>query len=74
MVIPLPVPHPAQIAVTIYNRDSDDPISLDSDVCQSLLRCIEEHHASPDDSGKYTPANDNFIFRVLLLHGLILIL
>ncbi|CAH1129005.1 unnamed protein product [Ceutorhynchus assimilis] len=51
MVIPLPVPHPAHIAVTIYNRDSDDPISLESDVCQSLLRCIEEHHASPDDSG-----------------------
>ncbi|KAH1016914.1 hypothetical protein HUJ04_008066 [Dendroctonus ponderosae] len=51
LVIPLPVPHPAQIAVTIYNRDSDDPIILETEVCQSLLRCIEEHHASPDDSG-----------------------
>ncbi|KAF7286853.1 hypothetical protein GWI33_003907 [Rhynchophorus ferrugineus] len=51
MVIPLPVPHPAQIAVTIYNRDSDDPICIESDICQSILRCIEEHHASPDDSG-----------------------
>ncbi|KAL1494204.1 hypothetical protein ABEB36_009836 [Hypothenemus hampei] len=52
LVIPLPVPHPAQIAVTIYNRDSDNPISLESDICQSLLRCIEEHHTSPDDSGR----------------------
>ncbi|XP_060522143.1 uncharacterized protein LOC132699446 isoform X2 [Cylas formicarius] len=51
MIIPLPVPHPAQIAVTIYNRDSDEPISLESDICQSILRCIEECHISPDDSG-----------------------
>ncbi|XP_050297770.1 uncharacterized protein LOC126737100 isoform X2 [Anthonomus grandis grandis] len=61
LVIPLPVPHPAQIAVTIYNRDSDDPIILESDVCQSLLRCIEEHHASPDDSGigRFRSAEDS---------------
>ncbi|XP_066153534.1 uncharacterized protein [Euwallacea fornicatus] len=61
MVIPLPVPHPAQIAVTIYNRDSDDPISLESDICQSLLRCIEEHHVSPDDSGigRFRSADDS---------------
>ncbi|XP_030754371.1 uncharacterized protein LOC115881129 isoform X2 [Sitophilus oryzae] len=59
MVIPLPVPHPAQIAVTIYNRDSDDPISLESDICQSILRCIEEHHASPDDSGRFRNGDDS---------------
>ncbi|XP_074027506.1 uncharacterized protein isoform X2 [Leptinotarsa decemlineata] len=51
MVIPLPIPHPAHIAVTIYNRDSDDPIALESDICQSILRGIEESHVSPDDSG-----------------------
>lgn len=53
MVIPLPVPHPAHIAVTIYNRDSDDPIPLESDICQNILRGIEESHASPDDSGEH---------------------
>uniref|UniRef100_A0A6P7GE45 Uncharacterized protein LOC114337028 n=1 Tax=Diabrotica virgifera virgifera TaxID=50390 RepID=A0A6P7GE45_DIAVI len=51
MMIPLPIPHPAHIAVTIYNRDSDDPIPLESDLCQSILRGIEESHVSPDDSG-----------------------
>ncbi|XP_057659864.1 uncharacterized protein LOC130896097 isoform X1 [Diorhabda carinulata] len=51
MMIPLPIPHPAHIAVTIYNRDSDDPIPLESDICQSILRGIEESHVSPDDSG-----------------------
>nr|CAH7734906.1 unnamed protein product [Callosobruchus chinensis] len=51
MVIPLPIPHPAHIAVTIYNRDSDDPIPLESEICQSILRGIEESHTSPDDSG-----------------------
>lgn len=53
MVIPLPIPHPAHIAVTIYNRDSDDPIPLESEICQSILRGIEDSHVSPDDSGKY---------------------
>lgn len=42
LLIPLPVPHPAHIAVTIYNRDTDDPLPLDSDLCQSILRAIEE--------------------------------
>lgn len=42
LLIPLPVPHPAHIAVTIYNRDADEPISLESDICQSILRGIEE--------------------------------
>ncbi|CAH0564403.1 unnamed protein product [Brassicogethes aeneus] len=51
MVIPLPVPHPAHIAVTIFNRDSDDPIPLESDTCQNILRGIEESHSSPDENG-----------------------
>jgi hypothetical protein len=53
MVIPLPVPHPAHIAVTIFNRDSDDPIPLESDTCQSILRGIEESHISLDEAGVY---------------------
>lgn len=52
MIIPLPIPHPAHIAVTIYNRDSEDPIPLESDICQNILQGIEDSHASIDDSGK----------------------
>ncbi|XP_049817861.1 uncharacterized protein LOC109609412 isoform X1 [Aethina tumida] len=51
MVIPLPVPHPAHIAVTVFNRDSDDPIPLESETCQNILRGIEESHSSPDENG-----------------------
>lgn len=51
LVIPLPVPHPAHIAITIYNRDSDDPIPLESEICQNILRGIEESHGSPDETG-----------------------
>ena len=42
LLIPLPIPHPAHIAVTIHNRDSEDPIPLDSEICQNILRAIEE--------------------------------
>ncbi|XP_043500875.1 uncharacterized protein LOC122523280 isoform X1 [Polistes fuscatus] len=42
LVIPLPIPHPAHIAITIHNRDSEDPIPLDSELCQNILRAIEE--------------------------------
>ncbi|BET01876.1 Hypothetical protein NTJ_14694 [Nesidiocoris tenuis] len=42
LVIPLPVPHPAQIALTIYNRDTDNPIPVDSDTCKHVLRGLEE--------------------------------
>ncbi|CAG5093782.1 Protein of unknown function [Cotesia congregata] len=42
LVIPLPIPHPAHIAVNIHNRDSEDPIDLDSELCQNILRAIEE--------------------------------
>ncbi|XP_017770930.1 PREDICTED: uncharacterized protein LOC108558515 isoform X2 [Nicrophorus vespilloides] len=40
MVIPLAVPHPAHIAVTIYNRDTENPIPLEAEMCQSILRGI----------------------------------
>ncbi|XP_008202982.1 uncharacterized protein LOC100123730 isoform X2 [Nasonia vitripennis] len=42
LMIPLPIPHPAHIAVTIHNRDTEDPIPLDSEICQEILRAIEE--------------------------------
>lgn len=52
LLIPLPVPHPAHIAVTIYNRDADDPIPLESETCQSILRGIEESHVPSYDNSK----------------------
>jgi hypothetical protein len=45
LLIPLPIPHPAHIAVTIHNRDSEDPIPLDSELCQNILKAVEDSHA-----------------------------
>jgi hypothetical protein len=42
LLIPLPIPHPVHIAISIYNRDSLQPISIDSDACWDILRSIEE--------------------------------
>ncbi|KAK3915173.1 Glycerol-3-phosphate acyltransferase 1, mitochondrial [Frankliniella fusca] len=42
LLIPLPIPHPAHIAVTIHNRDTEDPIPLDSELCQEILRAVED--------------------------------
>lgn len=42
MLIPLPIPHPVHIAIAIHNRDTEQPISLDSDLCWDILRAIED--------------------------------
>lgn len=65
LVIPLPVPHPAHIAVTIFNRDSDDPIPLESDTCQSILRGIEESHISLEETGKLLFTISILVLKVL---------
>lgn len=45
LLIPLPVPHPVVIAVTIHNRDSEQqPIPIDSDVCREIMRAVEDSH------------------------------
>jgi hypothetical protein len=44
LLIPLPIPHPAHIAVTIHNRDSEDPIPLDFELCQNILKAVEDSH------------------------------
>lgn len=44
LLIPLPIPHPAHIAVTIHNRDSEDPIPLDLELCQNILKAVEDSH------------------------------
>jgi len=38
LCIPLPVLHPAHIALIIYNRDSESPILLESENCVGILR------------------------------------
>lgn len=42
LLIPLPIPHPANIAIAIHNRDSEQPIPLDSQLCWDILRAIED--------------------------------
>lgn len=42
MLIPLPIPHPVHIAIAIHNRDSEQPIPLDSEICWDILKAIEE--------------------------------
>lgn len=42
LLIPLPIPHPAHIAIAIHNRDSEQPIQLDSELCWDILRAIED--------------------------------
>lgn len=42
MLIPLPIPHPVHIAIAIHNRDSEQPIPLDNEICWDILRAIEE--------------------------------
>ena len=42
LLIPLPISHPVFIAVSIYNRDSDQPIPTECDLCWDILRSIED--------------------------------
>lgn len=40
LCIPLPVPHPAHIALIIFNRDTESPIPLESENCKEILRLL----------------------------------
>lgn len=42
LLIPLPIPHPVHIAIAIHNRDTEQPIQLDSELCWDILRSIED--------------------------------
>lgn len=48
LIFPLPIPHPAYISIFISNRDADQPIPLDSDLCWEILRSIEECYGDQD--------------------------
>lgn len=59
MLIPLPIPHPVHIAIAIHNRDSDQPIALDSEICWDILKAIEDCHS---DIQVRKPTKTNRIF------------
>ncbi|CAH2037993.1 unnamed protein product, partial [Iphiclides podalirius] len=37
-----PVPHPATVALVLHNRESDNPVPLDSELCAEILRILED--------------------------------
>ncbi|XP_060802837.1 uncharacterized protein LOC106141762 [Amyelois transitella] len=37
-----PVPAPAAAALVLHNRDSDNPVPLDSDLCADILKSLED--------------------------------
>ena len=41
LCVPLPVPHPAEVSIIIYNRDSDDRISMDAFKSSNQLLVVE---------------------------------
>ncbi|CAG5051737.1 unnamed protein product [Parnassius apollo] len=43
-----PVPHPAAVALVLHNRDSDNPVPLDSELCAEILRTLEDAPDSED--------------------------
>ncbi|KAK4293817.1 hypothetical protein Pmani_033507 [Petrolisthes manimaculis] len=42
LLIPPPIPHPAHIAVIIYNREATEPIALDAHLTLQVIRTIED--------------------------------
>ena len=40
LCVPLPVPHPAEVAIIIFNRDTEDPVSMES--CRPIIRELRE--------------------------------
>ncbi|XP_038212023.1 uncharacterized protein LOC119832423 [Zerene cesonia] len=37
-----PVPHPAAVALVLHNRESDNPVPLESELCAEILRSLED--------------------------------
>ncbi|XP_037872717.1 uncharacterized protein LOC101743057 isoform X2 [Bombyx mori] len=37
-----PLPHPATVALVLHNRDSDNPVPLDSELCAEILKSLED--------------------------------
>lgn len=54
LLIPLPIPHPVHIAIAIHNRDTEQPIPLDSELCWDILRAIEDCQGDVDVGGYWS--------------------
>lgn len=72
LLIPLPIPHPVHIAIAIHNRDTEQPIPLDSELCWDILRAIEECQGDVGVSERFlidcpTQLN-NIPFRLQILY------
>uniref|UniRef100_A0A2A4JJN7 Potassium channel domain-containing protein n=1 Tax=Heliothis virescens TaxID=7102 RepID=A0A2A4JJN7_HELVI len=46
-----PVPHPAAVALVLHNRESDNPVPLDSELCAEILRSLEDAPDCDDKRG-----------------------
>ncbi|XP_045520407.1 uncharacterized protein LOC123711728 isoform X1 [Pieris brassicae] len=44
-----PVPHPATVALVLHNRESDNPVPLETELCVEILRGLED---APDCDDK----------------------
>ncbi|CAK1546958.1 unnamed protein product [Leptosia nina] len=44
-----PVPHPATVALVLHNRESDNPVPIESELCAEILRSLED---APDCDDK----------------------
>ncbi|KFM67788.1 hypothetical protein X975_26213, partial [Stegodyphus mimosarum] len=42
LFIPLPLPHPVQISVIIFNRENEDPIPIETDLCLEILKATAD--------------------------------
>lgn len=51
LIIPLPIPHPSHIAVIIFNRENEEPIPLESDICFEILKAIGDSYRNTSVTG-----------------------
>ena len=54
LCVPLPVPHPAEVAIIVHNRDHEDQISMES--CRPIIRDLRD--SSQPLSGEYLTSDD----------------
>ena len=59
LMIPPPVPHPAVIAVIIYNREATDPIVLGSTDTQNVLMSMEDSLRQSEQSSGLTSLEES---------------
>ncbi|XP_045212309.2 uncharacterized protein LOC123563530 [Mercenaria mercenaria] len=76
MEIPLPIPHPAVIAMTIYNRENEQyALNLDDTLCNAIIKAIKSFTDIADpvttDSADFEPSTpDNGVEPVSIVSHL----